>query len=94
MVKWQLSGCELSSAIVDAMREMAFRLSSDSVGVGRPINLAAMFVTRVSMTRFLTVSKIEPGGGQQICVTCSALDVWGFVICKSVLFSTMCFVAI
>ena len=76
------------------MREMAFILSSDSVGVGRPIHLAAMFVTRVSMTRFLTVSKIEPGGGQQICVTCSALDVWGFVICKSVLFSTMCFVAI
>ena len=40
----------MSSAIVDAMREMAFRLSSDSVGVGRPINLAAMFVTRVRMT--------------------------------------------
>ena len=59
MVKWQLSGCELSSAIVDAMREMAFRLSSDSVGVGRPISLAAMFVTRVSMTRFLTVSMLK-----------------------------------
>ena len=29
MVKWQLSGCELSSAIVDVMREMPFRLSSD-----------------------------------------------------------------
>ena len=25
MVKWQLSGCALSCAIVDAMREMALR---------------------------------------------------------------------
>ena len=49
----------LSSAIVDAMREMAFILSSDSVGVGRPINLAAKFVTRVSLTRFLTVSMLK-----------------------------------
>ena len=60
MVRWQLSGCVLSCAIVDAMREMAFRLSSDSAHtVGRPINLAAMFVTRVSMTRFLTVSMLK-----------------------------------
>ena len=31
MVRWQLSGCVLSCAIVDAMREMAFRLSSDKI---------------------------------------------------------------
>ena len=58
-MKWQLRGCVLSCAIVDAMREMAFILSSESVGVGRPINLAAIFVTRVSLTRFLTVSMLK-----------------------------------
>ena len=49
----------LSRAIMDAKREMAFILSSDSVGVGRPINLAAIFVTRVSLTQFLTVSMLK-----------------------------------
>ena len=45
MVKWKSSGCVLSCAVINAMREMALRLISDDVGVGRPINFAAMFVT-------------------------------------------------
>ena len=49
----------LSCAIVRVMREMAFRMSSDSVGVGPPIHLAAMFVTRLSLTGVLTVSMLR-----------------------------------
>ena len=43
MMKWWLSGCVLSCAIVVVMCVMALKLSCESVGGGTPIHLAAMF---------------------------------------------------
>ncbi len=53
-MKWRLSGCVMSCAIVFAMHVIALPLSSEKLGVGRPMTLAAMLVERVSLTQFVT----------------------------------------
>ena len=46
-------------ATVFAMRVMALQLSSERLGVGRAIILAAVLVMRVSLTRFVTESMLK-----------------------------------
>ena len=58
-VKLWLSGWVMSCVIVVAMRAMALLLSSERLGVGSPIILAAIFVIRVSLVRFLTGSMLK-----------------------------------
>ena len=53
-MKWQLSGCVMSCAIVIAMCVMALQLSSESLGVGRPVILVAVLVMCVRLTWLVT----------------------------------------
>ncbi len=49
----------MSCATVFAVRAMALQLSSVRLGVGRPVILAAVLVTCVSLTRFVTESMLK-----------------------------------
>lgn len=58
-LKWQLSGSWMSCAIVFAKRVMALQLSSEQLGVVRPIILAALLFMYASLAWFVTDSMLK-----------------------------------